>query len=168
MNQVRFNVRNVQDGMSEDGLTCESLYIDQIHIIFVPMNDPVLVDKFRDGDSDQLRWRAEMQVVNIRLNPGERYSLQTRDPVVTDTAPAVAHMYSASLTQTPYTGAPEEDYWCRTYRPIRDLPAAQNLNRVSDLEVELLWPLLQGDPSVVWWKIPDYRIFHVLVDFSYH
>ena len=76
--------------------------------------------------------------------------------------------YSASLQVTPYTGLPEEDVWCRTYRPLRDIPVANDLVDCSELQLDLLWPLLQGDPiNTVWWAVPDYRMLRVTCDFSY-
>ena len=173
MNTVRFNLRDVQ-GMAQ-GLTCEALHVDQVHIIFVPSNSPALTGLFRSGDGTNVRWRAEAQLVNIRLDPGERYTLATRATnaprTSSDTTVVGAQQsttYSASLANTPYTGAPQEEFWCRSYRPVRDLPAARHLQGVSELQIDLLWPLLQGNPDAIHWEIPDYRIDRVVVDFSYH
>ena len=173
MNSVRFNIRDVQ-GLGE-GLTCEALHVDQLHIIFVPSNSPALTGLFRSGDGINVRWRAEAQLVNVRLTPGERYVLATRGTTapstVNDTtvvAPQLSAAYSASFCNTPYTGAPQEEFWCRSYRPVRDLPAARHLQGVSQLQIDLLWPLLQGNPEAIHWAIPDYRIDRVVVDFSYH
>lgn len=172
MNSVRFNIRDVQGNAG--GLTCDALHVDQVHIWFTPSNDTSLTSLFQTGDDANKQWRAEAQSLHVRLTPGERFSLHTRptSAAVTEddmvTYPVAHQTYSASLCYTPGTGADAVDYWCRNYRPTRDLPAAVGLMGVSELQVDLLWPLLQGDSSVGFTSIPNYRISRVLVDFSYH
>ena len=172
MGSVRFNLRDVQ-GLGE-GLTCTALHLDQVHIIFVPSAAPILASLFRSGDGPSVRWRAEGQFLNVLLTSGERYILATRPTTAGTTQdtqvsrPEQTLVYRVSLANTPYTGAPEKEFWCRSYRPIRDTPAAQHLQDVSEIQVDLFWPLLQGDPNAIWWAIPDYRIQRVICEFSFH
>lgn len=177
MTSVRFNLRDPQGGWglhgpSAGGLACERLHLDQVHIQFRPTTD-IRIDEFRAGDDDKKDWRAETQEVYVRCTPGTRHPLLTRSLRQSISQESVREpnhslTYSAALQVVPYTGLAEEDVWCRTYRPLRDLPVATDLSDCSELQVDLLWPLLQGHVmETAWWNVPDYRILRVICDFSY-
>ena len=155
------------------GITCDELHLDQVHIQFRPTTD-IDADEFQHGDSDKLTWRAETMELYVGLTPGVRYTLYTQGAQNLDidksdgtvVQPGRSLQYSCALALAPYVGGEGENYWCRTYRPLRDIPVAYDLHMVAELRIELLWPFLQGDDRVVSWKVPDYRISRVICDFS--
>jgi hypothetical protein len=168
MNAVRFNIREIQHPGGQ-GLTCEGLHLDLLHIWFVPNAQ---IPAFEGSDSVDKTWRAETKVVNVALSPGERHSLLTRNKITTEDAtvshPTAHQQYSVTMHDTAYTGGVNEDYWCRTYAPTRDSPAARDLRHVTEIQIELLWPLLQGDVAAAFPSVPNYRLERVLAEFSYH
>lgn len=183
MGSVRFNLREpLGTGMSTTlgggGLGGARLHLDQVHIQFRPTTD-IALGEFRPGDDDKKDWRAETQALYVRCTPGERYPLLTRmvpsslpfeERVHQNPSRFASHSltFSAALNVVPFTGLPDEDVWCRTYRPVRDLPVVAELGSCSEIQLDLLWPLLQGDPAhTTWWTVPDYRILRVICDFSY-
>lgn len=171
MNTVRFNVREIQCAGGQ-GLTCEGLHLDRLLVWYTPNDAAILTGKFLGTDTNLKTWRAETKIVNIRVTPGERFTLLTRSKTSTDedtvTHPTTHLIYSGSLHETPYTGGLNEDYWCRSYTPTRDSPVARNLHQVTELQLDLLWPLLQGDPTAPFPFVPEYRLERVLAEFSYH
>jgi hypothetical protein len=58
-----------------------------------------------------------------------------------------------------------DTFWNRTFRPLREIPLAYDLHMVSELTIELLWPVLQGNDRMMSWRVPDYRIENVICDF---
>lgn len=171
MNTVRFNVREIQCAGGQ-GLTCEGLHLDRLLVWYIPNDNAKLVGLFQGADTNLKTWRAETKIVNVCVTPGERYTLLTRsktsDDGATVTHPTTHLTYSGSLHETPYTGGLTEDYWCRTYTASRDSPVARNLNQVTELQLDLLWPLLQGDADAPFPFVPEYRLERVLAEFSYH
>lgn len=173
MNTVRFNIREIPCHGGQ-GLSCEGLHLDQLHIWFVPNTAPSLVGKFEGSDDNTKTWRAETKIVNVCVTPGERYTLLTRPKTATESDSATVHrpdinqIYSVSLHDTAYTGGGDEDFWCRSYAPTRDSPVARNLLCVGEIQLDLRWPLLQGDPTAAASYVPEYRLERVLAEFSYH
>lgn len=176
-------VFTLRDALSVDtgegGLTCGRLHLDQVVIHFRPTTD-IGSGEFRPGDSSEYDWRAETQLLYVRTTPGARHTLYTDGvPSRTDINQGVdgttgtgraaqrSLVYTTSLTPVPYTGLVAEDPWCRTYRPVRDLPILQHVANLSEIQLDLFWPLLQGDPGTAWWQVPDYRILRVVCEFSY-
>lgn len=172
MGQVRFNLR---DHLSWGTLTCDTLHLDQVHVQFQP-NDRIPDAALRPPDSKDFDWQAETLQLYVRITPGHRHTLYNQsDPVTAAAGQGGGQLtqrslvYSSALSASPYTGATGgTDAYCRSYRPIRDLPVSTNLLGVSEIQVDLLWPLLQGGPAnAVWWNVPDYRIVRVLCEFSF-
>lgn len=162
-------------GQSHGGLTCSALYLDQVHIQFRPETD-IATGEFQAGDDATKPWLAETTELYVRTSPGRRsvcYTLGASDPVP-DTPghtvqPKVSLVYTAALSLVPDKGGLHgENVYNRTYRPLRDLPVATHLQNVSELTVDLLWPLLQADPRIASWYVPNYRIHRVLCEFSAH
>lgn len=157
-------------GQSTGGLTCASLHLDQVHIQFRPSSD-IDPTEFVPGDHPDKPWRAETLELYVRTSPGRRsvcYTVGAKQPLqASDGAvqPSVSLVYTAALFHVPDLGGAESLH-CRTYRPLRDLPVATNLQNVSELSVDLLWPLLQGDPRAASWYVPNYRIMRVICDFT--
>ena len=176
MSEFRVTLRDaigetVQQG-THGGITCDQLHLDQVHIQFRPTGD-ITADEFIAGDSSTLHWRPETMELYVQTTPGVRHSMftqavQNADGVSDGTLvqPHRSLQYSSAMFLTGYAGNEAEDYWLRTYRPLRDLPVAYELRTVSELTIELLWPLLQGDSRVAANRIPDYRIWKVVCDFS--
>ena len=143
------------------------LYIDQVHIIFRPSSEITVFDA---GDDATKPWRAESSQLLIRTTPGERHLLlatpstyNTHEDTVR--SPVAPITYSSALCVTPDAeGA--EDMWCRTYRPVRDMPVARNVFSLTDLSIELIFPLLLEDSRTTLKQIPNYRIIKVLCEFS--
>ena len=173
MNTAVFTLRDpVSTQMGDGGLSCAHLHLDQVHVQFRPTTS-IGTGEFRTGDGAQKDWRAETQHLYVRTTPGVRHTLYTdgrpTEPPRNSTGrtPSRSLVYSSALTVTPYTGLAAEDVWCRTYRPVRDLPVLSSVDSLSEIQVDLLWPLLQGDPTATWWSVPDYRILRVICEFSY-
>lgn len=138
------------------GLTCKRLHLDQVHIIFRPSSD---ITTFQAGDAADKTWRAETMQLYVRTNPGNEY------PVFHNQDGARPLTYTQALTLTPDVEG-NEDYWCRTYRPLRDVPIWQGLNGCTEMDIELLFPILFQDPRSPLEQIPDYRIVKVICSFS--
>lgn len=152
-----------------DAISCSKLHLDQVHIIFRPSSD-IPSTQFVPGDTSTLTWRAETSQLLVRTTPGERHHLYatSSDDTTSNDVMRQVHRpvtYSAALTVTPDSeGA--EDMWCRTYRPVRDLPVAHHLFNTTELRIELLFPLLMEDTRTTLKQIPNYRIIKVLCEFS--
>lgn len=159
-------------GQQDGGLTCSALYLDQVHIQFRP-SENITTTEFVDGDTKDKSWRAETLELYVRTSPGRRsvcYTQGATNPIPSDasgtiTRPRVSLVYTAPFFHVPDVGGSEALH-CRTYRPLRDLPIATYLQNVSELTVDLLWPLLQADPRAAKWYVPDYRILRVVCDFT--
>lgn len=176
MSTCRMNLRDAGGdaaGQSGGGLTCEALYLDQVHIQFRPESN-IASTEFMTGDDATKNWRAETAELYARISPGRRsvcYTLGATQPLPTSGSESVAVqpraslVYTTALHVTPHMGG-NEDLYCRTYRPLRDLPVATRLQNVCELTVDLLWPLLQGDPRAAAWFVPNYRIMRVICDFT--
>lgn len=158
-------------GQSPGGLTCGSLYLDQVIVELRPASeiDPA---EFRDGDDAARDWLGPTSELYVRTSPGRRsvgYVLGATDAIQQPDGaiqPRANLVYTTALHAVPdSTGNPLQ----RAYRPLRDLPIATHLFNVSELTVDLLWPLLQADrtrhPT---WYVPNYRIHRVLCDFTAH
>lgn len=159
-------------GQVGGGLTCGALYLDQVHIQFRPETD-IAPSEFKDGDDATKPWLAETLELYVRTSPGRRsvcYTLNATEPVQQQDGaviPKASLVYTAAFALVPDVGGVAgENAYCRTYRPLRDLPVATHLYNVSELTVDLLWPLLQADPRLSSWFVPNYRILRVLCDFT--
>ena len=158
-------------GQSTGGLTCGALYLDQVTVEMRPVAD-IGPTEFQEGDDATRDWWGPTTELYVRTSPGRRsvgYVLGATDPVLTTDGtvqPRASLVYTTALGLTP-------DGWgtthVRTFRPLRDLPIATHLYNVSEVTVDLLWPLLQADkvhhPT---WYVPNYRIARVLCDFTAH
>lgn len=162
-------------------LPCGSqIHLDQVHVIFRPTSD-IQTNEFIPGDSATLTWRAETYHLMVRTTPGNRFVLYTEEalPIVNNQNNGIMDSefvgtaqrsltYSSALALTPDVEG-DEDYWNRTYRPIRDLPIIPHMcseNALQEFTVELVWPLLQADRRGVQTFVPDYRILKVYVELS--
>lgn len=154
--------------LPNDPLDCAKLHLDQVHIIYRPTAD---ISSFTTGDDNTKTWRAETSQLYVRTTPGDRhtlYAVSSTNPVNESSASTNVVMpvtYSSALTVVPDTEG-SEDLWCRTYRPIRDLPVATDVRNCRELIIELLFPLLMADHRTTLTQIPDYRIIKVLCEFS--
>lgn len=173
MNTARFNLRDALSAQGEAGLTCRQLFLDQVHIQFRPTPD-IKATEYRVGDSDTLDWINESLQLYVRLTPGVRHTLYTsgvphNEAEGSSTSnPQRSLVYSAALCSAWATSGDGDDTFCKSYRPVRDLPVLVNGNQVSELQVDLLWPLMQGDPTrMAWWSMPDYRMIRIICEFSF-
>ena len=158
------------------GLTARHLHLDQVHIIFRP-NADIGPTEFIAGDDNTKTWRAETAHLFVRTMPGEQHLLfssgtsqdgvslqgEISSPHHTHRDPARSLVYSAALSLVPDVEG-NEDYWCRTYRPVRDIPLANYVMNVSEMTIELMFPLLLHDSPFI--EVPNYRILKVLCEFS--
>lgn len=141
------------------GITCKNLHLDQVFIIFRPTSDIASLE-FKTGDDDTKTWRAETLQLYVRMDPGNEY------PVFEGTQGSTPLTYSCAMAVTPDVEG-VEDYWCRSYRPLRDLPVATDLHGCTEMRVELLFPTLFRNPTPgTLEQIPDYRILKVICHFS--
>lgn len=148
------------------GITAKSLHLDQVHIIFRPTSD---MTTFEIGDDINSNWRMETTQLMVRTNPGNQHILYATNSDQPESMSVVREpmrsvIYSAALMVTPDIDG-VEDYWCRTYRTTRDLPVAENLINVSELNIELIFPLLFAD-NLRSTHVPNNRIIKVLCEFS--
>ena len=155
-------------GQSTGGLTCGALYLDQVTVEMRPVAD-IGSTEFQEGDDAARDWWGPTTELYVRTSPGRRsvgYVLGATDPVLTTDGtvqPRASLVYTTALGLTPDGG------WVRTFRPLRDLPIATHLYNVSEVTVDLLWPLLQADKvNHHTWYVPNYRIARVLCDFTAH
>lgn len=158
-------------GQSTGGLTCGALYLDQVIVELRPVAD-IGPTEYQDGDDSARDWWGPTAELYVRTSPGRRsvcYTLgadehiQSVDGVV---QPRAQLVYTAALSVVADGSVNAHQ---RTFRPLRDLPVATQLQNVSEITVDLLWPLLQADrthhPT---WYVPNYRIARVLCDFTAH
>lgn len=184
MSSMRFNLRDAMVGGSgESGLTCGRLHLDQVHVQFRPSKKAdgsvnITDAELRPGDSRDYDWTTETLQLYVRITPGERHTLYTSGPTTNGSTsdfgnsmvphPQRSLVYSVALGAAHSTAATTSDAHCRSYRPIRDLPVLRDSTGLTDIQIDLFWPLLQGDhTNAVWWSVPDYRILRVLCEFSY-
>lgn len=157
-------------GQSHGGLTCAALHLDQVLVQFRPTTS-IAPTEYQANDHATKTWRDETTELYVRTSPGRRsvcYTLAGPDPIQTSDGtvqPRVGLVYTAALHVVPEAS---ESTLVRTYRPLRDLPVATLLDNVSELTVDLLWPLLQGNPATTpgSWYVPNYRIERVVCDFT--
>lgn len=141
------------------GLTCKRLYLDQVFIVFRPTAE-IQSTEFVPGDSATQNWKAETMQLYVRSDPGHEH------PVFAEGQGYRPLTYSCALAITPDVEG-SEDYWCRTYRPLRDVPIATGLNGCTEFSMELLFPTLFVDPTPQSLEqIPSYRILKVICHFS--
>lgn len=156
------------------------VYLDQVHLILNPVDnltaaaaDPTSGFSWQKGDDANYDYRVETYQLLVRFDPnGERFMLYAEpavDPTREESARSVVNpvQYSSSLFLHP--GTDLGDKHNRVYRPIRDLPIAQNVapfQTTNPLSIELLWPVLLANDPTVPTTIPDYRILRVMCDFS--
>ena len=171
MSSFQATLRDASAGGSGDGgVRGRAVHLDQVHVQFRPTTN---ITQFQTGDSSAYDWRAETQSLCVRTTPGERHTLYTQSAQANTTQTTVQHphrclTYGAALHSVPQM-AGDQDLWCRTYRPLRDLPVIEGdalLCGLSELQIDLLWPLLQDDARTAASYVPDYRIVRVLCDFS--
>lgn len=172
MTHYRATLRDVmqihrsQQLLADGRLAC--LHLDQVQIVFRPSAD-IEPGEFIAGDTLDKTWRVETYQLMVRTHPGVCHTLYVTAPTdeVNTTAkqPLKAVHYSASLSLVPNVEG-NEDYWVRTYRPIRDMPVAYQVDQMNDIEIELFFPLLMGDKSAPSDRVPDYRILKVYCEFS--
>ena len=158
-------------GQSPGGLTCAALYLDQVIVELRPVAD-IAPTEYQNGDSQDRDWWGPTTELYVRTSPGRRcvgYVLGANDAIQSTDGtvqPRASLVYTTPLTVVADGGATTHQ---RIYRPLRDLPIATHLHNVSELTVDLLWPLLQADrthrPT---WYVPNYRIARVLCDFTAH
>lgn len=158
----------------------DAVHLDQVTIQFRP-NDDILSTEYQERDRAELTLRAETMNLMVRTDPGERFILYTEEalPLLINDNPFVdaprsgdvgisqrSTSYSCALAVTPDIEG-TEDYWCRTYRPIRDLPIIRDyVGNLSQFKIELIFPLLFADSRSAFQTIPDYRILKVYCEFS--
>lgn len=162
-------------GQSNGGLTCGALYLDQVTVELRPVAS-IASTEYQDGDSASRDFWGPTTELYVRTSPGRRsvgYIVGADDPVQTadgTVQPRVSLVYTAalSLAGSGATGHAGTDHRL-VFRPLRDLPVATHLHNVSELTVDLLWPLLQADKTNhPTWYVPNYRINRVLCDFTAH
>lgn len=175
MTKHRITLRGMNDPQGY-GFTARHLHLDQVHIIFRP-NADIAGSEYVPGDSSSKTWRAETSHLFVRTLPGEQhpcFSSGTQDGIqgeasLTSTTavrePTCSLVYSSALSLVPSVEG-DEDYWCRTYRPVRDIPVANFVTNASELDIELMFPLLFNDTTTPFTGVPNYRILKVLCEFS--
>ncbi len=153
------------------GLTCRHLHLDQVTVLFRP-SVGIGSTEFQHGDSSTLPWRVETSQLMVRIRPGVEHILYAVNGDTSDTdiyikQPNQCLVYSSSMCIAPNIEG-VEDYWQRTYRPVRDLPVSKNLDDVSEIDIQLLFPLLFTNVSgdIKYTSVPDYRILKVYCEFS--
>lgn len=151
------------------GINTPALHLDHVQILFRPSHSIDLVE-FQPHDSNTKTWRVETAQLMVRIKPGVEHTLYTVPASSTPTyeqtikQPVKAITYSSALSLVPAT-AGDEDYWQRTYRPIRDTPVAFDLEGITELEIEIFFPNLLVDESN-FRTVPNYRILQVYCEFS--
>lgn len=156
-----------------EGLTCRRLHLDQVYIMFRPTTN-IPDDAFVGTDSKLKSWYAETQHLLVRTRPGVVNTLFTVDPntpahTETVSQPDRSVAYSGALTAVPTTASTgtEANFWCRAFRPVRDLPVAVDLDGVHELDIELFFPLLFGnDVTDFVPSVPNYRILKIYLELS--
>lgn len=170
MSSHSFTLRDIMgsDYAGSGGLTCKYLYLDQVVIMFRPTAD-IVVTEFASNDGSQYNWHIETTNLLVRTHPGQEHSFCVVDQSQSSSAtrchkPSHRLLYSNAYTVAPQIEGPE-DYWCRTYRPVRDHPVAVYLQNVAELTVDLLFPLLYNG-TLNTFQVPDYRILDVICEFT--
>lgn len=173
MSRYRVTLRDVMQmhasqHVLEDGRTA-TLHLDQVQIVFRPSSD-IGSTEFWANDNTDKTWRVETYQLMVRTHPGVTNTLYVTQPgapdvEVTAKQPLRAVHYSTALSLVPNVDG-NEDYWVRTYRPIRDTPVAYQVEAMNELEVELFFPLILGDNTAPYDRVPDYRILKVYCEFS--
>lgn len=153
------------------GLDCEELYLDQVYIMFRPTNE-IGANEYKAPDADTFDWHTETDQLLVRTNPGFQYPLYavqgntTSDHITSAHNPTLGLTFSQSLTvKDPGAKNVDDTYWCRTYRPVRDLPIATHVHNVGTLQIDLLFPVLLDAVSSMQ-SVPDYRILRVICEFT--
>lgn len=174
MSHQTFTLRDAGGPGQIHGLTAKELHLDQVTVWFRP-SDRIDPSEFAPGDGVAYSWTGETRELLVRTRPGHRFTMhaitnegsQHMDQE-TIREPLRSIQYSAALSQVPNGGTSSDTTtkWIRAYRPVRDLPVAQNLSGVSEVEIELLWPALFADGEMIYQKVPDYRILKILAQFS--
>lgn len=180
MSKHAFPIRDLLPLPRDNPLECWDIYLDQVHLILNPLEtltaaaaDPGNPFQFATNDRNDLDFRVETYQLMVRFEPnGERNVLYTEAATDSNRADQVRSVvvplvYSASLFL--HGSVDAGDKYNRVYRPIRDLPIAQNVSPYlcgGPLTLELLWPILAANPSNVLTYLPDYRILRVICDFS--
>lgn len=180
MSKHSFPIRDLLPLPRDNPLETWDIYLDQVHIILNPLAALVAADAtvgdpftFAANDRADLDFRAETYQLMVRFEPnGERNVLYTEaatDPNRSDRVQSlvVPLVYSASLFLHGSVDAGEQNN--RVYRPVRDLPIAQNVSAhygTGPLTVELLWPILVANQPEIITYLPDYRVLRVICDFS--
>ena len=153
-----------------------TVHLDQVFIVFRP-SKAIGANEFQGTDRNTISLRVETMNLLVRLEPGEKhvmYMENANNPFPTmypgDTVDAStayrATTYSSALALTPDVDG-NEDYWARTYRPIRDLPVLKgHEGDLSEITIELIFPMLLADTRAVFQEIPNYRILSVYCEFS--
>lgn len=154
-----------------DGVT---VHVDQIVVIFRPTSGSGAIGdaEYVAPDTKEYTWHTETDQLMLRCNPGARHPFYVGDDPSQSgpgdrgsvQRPAT---YSAALAVTP-NSVGDENYWVRTYRPVRDLPVIQDTSNLSEWTLELFFPFCMGDSGVFRTSVPDYRILKVLCEFSVH
>lgn len=161
-----------------------TVHIDQVTILFRPVSGTGAIDpsEYVPPDNANLPWHVETDQLMVRCSPGVRYPLYVGDdPKITKTSNIPyredvgtdrEHVqrvctYSCALACTP-NQVNDESYWCRTYRPVRDLPVVRDTSHLTELTLELFFPTLLGDSQMAGTFVPDYRIHKVFCEFSLH
>lgn len=189
MTKVPVSFRHLGDHAT-GGLSCKAVYIDHIKIVYRP-SDSIDNAEFVEGDDVDHTWRAETSDLMVRMSPGVRNTLllvedstnhQKANTSATEwenrnlsgygvhrqTWPGL--VYSCSLTLAPNVDG-NEDYWVRTYRPVRDVPCAHHWTGIGEIELELHFPMLLASGifgNRYFASVPDYRIVTVMIQFSVH
>lgn len=150
------------------GLTCRHLHLDQVTVLFRPSTD-IGSTEFQQGDSATLPWRVETSQLMVRIRPGVQHILYTANADTSPVQETIQHptqslVYSSSLSLVPDTEG-VEDYWQRSYRPVRDCPVSNDLDSISELDIQLLFPLLFTNMTNGT-TVPNYRILKVYCEFS--
>lgn len=156
-------------GQSPGGLSCGSLFLDQVLVEFRPATD-IEPSEYQQGDTVDRDWLGPTTELYVRTSPGRRsvcYTLGANEIVQSTDGtvqPRASLVYTTALSLLPDASGSANQ---RVYRPLRDLPVATHLQNVSEINVDLLWPLLQADRTThPTWFVPNYRIQRVLCDFT--
>lgn len=154
------------------GITCSNLHLDQVTVLFRPSSD-IQPAEYLPGDDGTFSWRVETAQLMVRIRPGVEHVFYAVNGDTTNTdmfikQPNESLIYSCSMCIAPNVEG-VEDYWQRTYRPVRDIPVSRNLNDISEIDIQLLFPLLFTTTStsgIKYSSVPDYRILKVYCEFS--
>lgn len=165
--------RNMRTHEAYQGLACRELYLDQVYIVFRPSNT-ITASEFVAPDAATFDWHSETDQLMVRIHPGFEYPFHNingntnPDHVVTSHNPDQVLAYSTTMcVKESGTKNTDDHYWCRTYRPVRDAPVSGPLLDTSELQIDLLFPILQNSSNNQK-TIPNYRILSVLCDFTYN